>query len=96
MTPKYTIGLDYGTNSVRALIVDTANGREVGTAVWDYEPGTSGHDLVPRSDLARQHPARLWESVAEVTIKEALASAKKSVKNFRVDQIRRHRRGHDR
>lgn len=32
MTTKYTIGLDYGTNSVRTLIVNVANGAEVGTA----------------------------------------------------------------
>ncbi len=86
MTPKYTIGLDYGTNSVRALIVDTANGREVGTAVWDYEHGTAGVILSRDPNLARQHPADYVKG-AEVTIKEALASAKKSVKNFRVDQV---------
>jgi len=39
---KYSIGLDYGTNSVRCLIVDTRNGREVGTAVWEYAHGTHG------------------------------------------------------
>jgi ribulose kinase len=33
MKVKYTIGLDYGPNSVRAFIVDTPNGREVGAAV---------------------------------------------------------------
>jgi L-ribulokinase len=32
---QYTIGLDYGTNSVRALIVNLEDGREVGTAVWN-------------------------------------------------------------
>ena len=36
MSNQYTIGLDYGTNSVRALIVNVANGAEVGTAVWIY------------------------------------------------------------
>ena len=38
----YTLGLDYGTNSVRALIVDTANGKEVAAAVWNYSHGTQG------------------------------------------------------
>jgi hypothetical protein len=30
MANQYTVGLDYGTNSVRALVVDTDNGHEVG------------------------------------------------------------------
>ena len=29
----FTLGIDYGTNSVRALVVDTADGRELGSAV---------------------------------------------------------------
>ena len=42
MNSKYTIGLDYGTNSVRALIVNVANGMEVASAVWNYAHGTAG------------------------------------------------------
>jgi L-ribulokinase len=69
--PKYTIGVDYGTNSVRALIVDVANGDEVATAVWDYETGTHGVWLDDRDvHLARQNPADylkgFYESVSEV------------------------------
>ena len=37
----YTLGIDYGTNSVRALVVDVADGRELGTCVY-YEQGKSG------------------------------------------------------
>ena len=40
---KYAIGLDYGTNSVRCVIVDTANGRELGTCVYEY-PDRRGGD----------------------------------------------------
>lgn len=38
----YTIGLDYGTNSVRCVIVDVTDGSEVGTAVYEYETGDAG------------------------------------------------------
>ena len=37
--PSYTIGIDFGTLSGRALLVDTADGREVATAVFDYPHG---------------------------------------------------------
>ena len=84
--PKYTIGLDYGTNSVRALVVNVANGAEVGTAVWNYAHGREGVILSSDPNLARQHPADYVKG-AEATISQALADAKKSVKGFRPDQV---------
>ena len=57
MKSRYALGLDYGTNSVRALIVDVRNGREVGTAVWEYAHGDHGVILSRDPNLARQHPA---------------------------------------
>jgi L-ribulokinase len=86
MPAKYTIGLDYGTNSVRCLIVNVANGAEVGTAVWTYSHGTAGVILSRDPNLARQHPAD-YIAGAEITIKQALAAAKKSVKGFSADQV---------
>jgi L-ribulokinase len=56
--PAFTIGVDFGTNSVRALIVDCADGREVATAVVDYPSGEAGvllDDADPH--FARQNPA---------------------------------------
>ncbi len=38
----YTIGLDFGTNSVRCLLVDAANGDELGTAIYEYETAQEG------------------------------------------------------
>jgi L-ribulokinase len=84
--PKYAIGLDYGTNSVRALIVNVANGAEVGTAFWDYEHGTTGVILSRDPNLARQHPAD-YVTGAEITIKQALTLAKKTVKGFSPAQV---------
>jgi L-ribulokinase len=86
MSAQYAIGLDYGTNSVRTLVVDTANGREVATAVWGYEHGEAGVILSRDPNLARQHPADYLKG-AEVTIRKALAGAKKSVRGFKPEQI---------
>jgi L-ribulokinase len=86
MSAKYAIGLDYGTNSVRALIVNAADGQEAGTAVWNYEHGTQGVILGRDPNLARQHPADYVKG-AEITIRQALAAAKKVVKGFGADQV---------
>src|SRR5664280_1756760 len=86
MSAKYAIGLDYGTNSVRALVVDTAHGREAGTAVWNYEHGTQGVILGRDPNLARQHPADYVKG-AEISIKKALADAQKNVRGFRPGQV---------
>ena len=81
MSTRYTVGLDYGTNSVRALIVDVTDGREIATAIWGYGHGHAGVILGSDPNLARQHPADYLKG-AEVTIREALASAKKKVRGF--------------
>jgi L-ribulokinase len=86
MPNQYTIGLDYGTNSVRALIVNVANGAEIAAAVWTYAHGTQGVVLSRDPNLARQHPAD-YLTGAETTIKQALATAKKTVKGFSPDQV---------
>jgi L-ribulokinase len=86
MKRQYTIGLDYGTNSVRALVVNTADGREVGTAVWDYEHGERGVILSRDPNLARQHPADYLKG-AEIAMTQALAEAGERVRGFRPDQV---------
>jgi len=86
MSTQYTIGLDYGTNSVRALLVNVANGAEVSAAVWTYAHGTQGVILSRDPNLARQHPLD-YLAGAETTIKQALAAAKKSVKGFKAEQV---------
>ncbi len=56
--PAFTLGLDFGTGSVRAVVADCRTGRLVGSAVFDY-PSGSGGVLVDARDphLARQNPA---------------------------------------
>ena len=53
----FTLGIDYGTNSVRALVVRCSDGAELGSCVVDYPSGAQGVLLDPKDDhLARQHP----------------------------------------
>jgi L-ribulokinase len=58
MVNSFAIGVDYGTNSVRALVVDVATGEEVATEVYEYRRGEAGI-LLEKSDpnVARQSPA---------------------------------------
>jgi len=83
---KYSIGLDYGTNSVRAIVVDTRNGKELATAVWNYAHGTKGVILSSDPNLARQHPADYVKG-AEMTVRKALADAKKARKSFKAADV---------
>lgn len=63
---SFALGVDFGTNSVRALIVDTATGEEVGTAVSEYRRGDQGVFTDPKNPhLARQHPADFFDGFYE-------------------------------
>ncbi|MCP2619931.1 ribulokinase [Candidatus Aminicenantes bacterium AC-334-K16] len=72
---KFSLGLDFGTNSVRALIVEVATGREVATAVEEYESGEVGVILDSKDpNLARQDPADYLKAMSRViprTIQQA-------------------------
>ena len=62
--PAYAIGLDYGTNSVRAVVVDCADGRSVGSHVFSYPSGEQGILLDAKDPhLARQNPADYVEGL---------------------------------
>jgi len=74
---SFTLGLDFGTNTVRALVVRCADGAELGTCVADYPSGEQGILLDPKDHhLARQHPGD-YLSGLEKSVKGALAAARK-------------------
>ena len=84
---RYTIGLDYGTNSARALVVDCADGREIGTAVVGYASGQQGVLLDPADHhLARQNPADYLRVLEEAT-RGALAAAHAADASFSAAQV---------
>jgi L-ribulokinase len=86
LNTRYSIGLDYGTNSVRALIVNTGDGQEVASAIWGYEHGQEGVILTRDPNLARQHPGDYVKG-AEEAIKGAVGRARREVKGFKVEQV---------
>lgn len=76
---KYAIGVDYGTNSVRALVVDAADGSEVGTCVYNYPSGEHGILLDPKDpNLARQYPGDYIEGFCRSVRGAIRAAAKES------------------
>jgi len=75
MAAYYTIGLDFGTSSVRALVVNVGNGKEIGSFVWEYSHGKAGVVIDPvKPDLARQHPADYLKGI-EVSVTQAIEQA---------------------
>ncbi len=82
----FTIGIDYGTNSVRALVVRSSDGAEVGSCVVNYPSGRQGILLDPGDHhLARQHPGDYLHGL-EKSVRGALAEAAK-VRGFARDKV---------
>lgn len=87
MSAAYSVGVDFGTNSVRAVVVDCRDGRLAGTSVFNYPSGRDGILLDPaQPHLARQNPADYIEGVG-VSITGALADAEREDREFRPEAV---------
>ena len=75
---QYTIGIDYGTLSGRALLLDAVTGEAVATSVLEYPHAVMDRTLPDRTPLdprsAYQHPSDYLD-VLRVTIPDVLAQA---------------------
>jgi L-ribulokinase len=69
---KYVIGIDYGTDSVRTLIVDAGNGKEIAGEVFLYPRWKVGRYCNPLQNQFRQHPLDYLEGL-ETTVRNALS-----------------------
>ena len=85
--PKYAIGLDYGTNSCRSLLIDLETGAELGSEVFNYPSGTLGILTDPSDpNVARQNPQDYLDGCAHI-IKSAIAQAKDKHPGFSVEDV---------
>ncbi len=75
MSRKLVFGIDYGTDSVRAVLIDTADGTELSSAVFEYPRWGKRLYCDPATQRFRQHPLDYLEGL-EFTIRETLAQAK--------------------
>ncbi len=71
---KYTIGLDYGSDSCRAVIVNAENGQEIASSVKYYKRWIAGQYCDPQNNQYRQHPLDYVEGLID-SVKEALSKA---------------------
>ncbi len=83
----YTIGIDFGTNSVRSIVVRCSDGSEIGTSVFNYPSGEMGILLDSKDhNLARQHPGDYLLGLEE-SVKEALVEAKDEDGAFSSEEV---------
>ncbi|MFC4095235.1 ribulokinase [Euzebyella saccharophila] len=68
---NYSLGLDFGSDSVRALLVNISNGQELATSVHYYKRWEEGKYCNPSTNQFRQHPLDYIEGI-EQTIKNVL------------------------
>ncbi len=78
MHQRCALGLDYGTNSCRSLLIDLTTGGELGSAVFPYPSGHAGILLDPADPhLARQNPQDYLDGLMAI-ITGAISQAKSS------------------
>jgi len=80
MVEKFVIGVDYGTDSVRSVILNAANGDELASSVFYYPRWKDGMYCDPQQNQFRQHPLDYIEGL-ENTIKDCIKKAGGNIAN---------------
>jgi L-ribulokinase len=80
MKDQLVIGVDYGTDSVRSILVDALSGKEIASSVFNYPRWRDGLYCDPSKNQFRQHPQDYIDGL-EATIKGCLQQAGSSAKN---------------
>lgn len=86
--PSFVIGVDYGTDSVRAVVVDAGNGSEVASSVFHYPRWRDGKYCRPEHNQFRQHPLDYLEGLEHTIgdcVRKAGNEAASAIKAIAVD-----------
>jgi L-ribulokinase len=85
---SFVIGIDYGTDSVRSIIVNAGTGEEIAAAVYLYPRWRDGLYCNAQKNQFRQHPQDYIDGL-ELTVKKCLRDAgetvRKNIKGISVD-----------
>lgn len=71
---QYSIGIDYGTNSVRTIVADCRDGHIAGSSVFEYSHGENGVISNENPNLSRQHPSDYIDGLKK-TVRNAISDA---------------------
>ncbi len=77
MESRYTIGIDFGTDSIRSIVVDTSTGKELSSSVSYFKRWIEGKYCNPDKNQFRQHPLDHIES-----LEQSIASVIKEVPSY--------------
>ncbi|MDR0584283.1 MAG: ribulokinase [Treponema sp.] len=75
---SYVLGLDYGSDSCRAVLIDASDGSEAGVSVMNFPRWTRGLYCDPAKNQFRQHPQDYIDTL-EGTVREAVSKAGKAI-----------------
>src|SRR6218665_3772866 len=86
---QFVIGTDYGSDSVRSVLIDARNGEEIASSVFSYPRWADGLYCKASENQFRQHPLDYIEGL-EFTVKDCLAKAggkstSRAVKGLSID-----------
>lgn len=84
----FVIGVDYGTDSVRSVIVNAANGKEISSSVFYYPRWKEGLFCEPAANRFRQHPRDYVEGLEHTIVScvnKAGAAVAKNIKAISID-----------
>src|SRR5688572_10993042 len=87
MNKRYALGLDFGTNSCRSLLVDLETGEALGSEVFSYPSGEAGILTDSRDpNVARQNPQDYLDGMVAV-ISGALEQARQADRDFEPERV---------